>query len=99
MVGEWLDSTRWNHTCEGDRAGWTIVGRTWEIEIRWCTVVHLNTHIQSYPLVKKEYLDIITIMDAIYTCYKICAYYQYGVRFINLLTKHGHSFFNHTTTF
>ena len=47
MVGEWWNCISWNHTGEGDRAGWTIVGRTWEMEIRWWSVVHLDTYIQS----------------------------------------------------
>ena len=47
MVGEWWNCISWSHTGEGDRAGWTIVGRTWEMEIRWWSVVHLDTHIQS----------------------------------------------------
>ena len=46
LVGEWWDSVRWSHTGEGDRAGWTVVGRAREREIRWWTVVHPNTHIQ-----------------------------------------------------
>ena len=47
VVGEWEDCIRWCYTGEGDRAGWSVVGRTWQREIRRWAVVHLDTHIQS----------------------------------------------------
>ena len=47
-VGEWWDCIRWGMAGEGDRGGWTVVGRTWESEIRRWSVAHSDTHIQSW---------------------------------------------------
>ena len=40
-------------TGESHRAGRTIVGRTWEREVRWRMVIHLNANIENCGILNK----------------------------------------------